>query len=108
MQLQNPFPLNVRWLFFDCRFMCFMCGANGWKRGGMELHHITGRDSDSAFNAAPLCKVCHDAIKHTQEEERELTSHTLQWLQDQKYQPIEKDWQHLLDHPWLVIHNKPV
>lgn len=98
MKLENSFGLQTRGLFLYC-YSCFQCGRSG---AGLEAHHITGRDSNSAFNCCPLCKICHNKIGHTQEEEKFLTGKVIDFLSNERYQPNEKDWQHLRDHPWLV------
>lgn len=49
MHLDNPFSKETRELFRDV-WVCWECGQNGQETGGLELHHITGRDSDSAYN----------------------------------------------------------
>lgn len=67
MNLSYPFPFEVRTLFDDFRF-CAYCKRNGNGEGGLELHHIWGRVSDSAFNAAVLCKICHGKITGSREE----------------------------------------
>lgn len=74
--------------------------------GGLELHHITGRDSNSAFNAAPVCGRCHAKMGHSKEEEQKLTARLLPVLRAKGYKPTEEDMQHLTNHPHLVINNK--
>jgi predicted nucleic acid-binding Zn ribbon protein len=59
LNLRNPFPEYVRLLYLY-NYECFECGSNK----NLELHHIFGRISASAFNACPLCHNCHEAIKH--------------------------------------------
>ena len=88
MYLRNPFPIETRWLFFDVRYKCFDCGSNQ----GVELHHILGRVSSSAFNACPLCKDCHVKVKHNQEEHQRLFLKTLQYLITIGYNPSEEDY----------------
>lgn len=99
MKLDNPFPNEVRLLYLYC-YSCFNCGRSG---AGLELHHITGRDSDSAFNACPICNLCHPHITHTHEEEKFLTGKVIQFHSLNGYEPQEKDWQHLREHPWVVL-----
>lgn len=94
MKLSNPFPLRVRLLFIDTH-ACWECGRNGNGRGGMELHHIWGRISGSALNAAPLCKVCHDGIAHNQETHRRLLRKTIAFLLGQHYKLEPADNQFL-------------
>lgn len=79
MKLDNPFPLEVRSLFMYC-YKCWICEENGQRCGGLELHHIWGRVSGSAFNAAVLCKRCHEHVKHNQEEHLKLFRRTVQFL----------------------------
>lgn len=86
MKLSNPFPSKVRWLFFDSRYSCFVCGRND-----TELHHIAGRVSDSAFNASVLCKKCHAKVNHSESEEIMLFSKTFAWLLKTKYSFTEND-----------------
>lgn len=99
MKLNNPFPDEIRNIFLYV-YACFKCGRSD---RGLELHHITGRDSDSAFNACPLCKDCHAKIGHTQSEEKELYGYTKDFLMSERYNPIEKDWQFLREHKHLIL-----
>lgn len=101
MKLANPFPENVRLIYLYV-YACFECGRSD---RGLELHHITGRDSLSAFNACPLCKVCHNAIIHTNYEERKYFRINKDFLLKQHYQPIEYDFEFIRDHPYLVVEN---
>jgi len=94
MILQNPFPLEVRLLYIDC-WRCWLCGENGSRKGGLEIHHIMGRISDSAFNSSCLCKDCHSHMGHSQEEECKLFGITLEYLYDIEYKPTEKDYEFL-------------
>ena len=81
VKLENPFPIRVRVAFIDY-WECYLCGRNY----PLELHHITGRRSDSALNAAVLCKECHSHIGHTKEEEEELIRITIRFLVRNNYQ----------------------
>ncbi len=81
MQLQYPFPDGVRSLFVGC-WECWNCGSNGTGCGGLELHHIFGRVSCSAFNGSILCHDCHDSVQHTVEEHRRLFSKTFVYLHE--------------------------
>lgn len=101
MKLDNPFPHEVRLLFLY-EHACFDCGANGNGRGGLELHHNTGRDSHSAFNAVLLCGYCHHHVLQTRSEQRRLFEKTLAFLIAQRYAPTEYDYDFLRAHPWLV------
>jgi uncharacterized CHY-type Zn-finger protein len=79
MNLRNPFSDKVRYAFLDY-WECYQCGSNGNYRGGLELHHIKGRESNSALNSCILCGVCHTHIGHTQEEEIFLMRKTIRYL----------------------------
>src|ERR1035437_836633 len=81
MKLNNPFPDEVRWLFAGV-WKCWLGGCNGQDRGGLEIHHIYGRVSDSAFNASVLCGKCHGHVGHSLEEHRGLFLTTLHYLRD--------------------------
>lgn len=98
MKLDNPFSQDTRNLFLYV-YACFKCNRSD---RGLELHHITGRDSSSAFNACPLCKECHAHIGHTQEEEKELHGITFNFLLKEHYQPTEYDYNFLRSHPHLI------
>lgn len=84
MILRNPFPPEVRLLFLYS-YECWECGRNGNTSGGMELHHIYGRISSSALNAAPLCRECHAGVLHLQDEHRRLMRKTMQFLLANQY-----------------------
>jgi hypothetical protein len=71
----------------------------------LELHHILGRISDSAFNACPLCPICHLAEIHTDEDKRRLFNLNQNFLIAESYRPTGKDWQFLRDNPLLVVDN---
>ncbi len=90
MHLRNNFPDSVRLLFID-DWECFMCGQNGTQSGGLELHHIIGRGSCSALNAAILCNKCHRKIGHSFEEERDLLSKTIKFLLVRDYKLTKED-----------------
>jgi len=94
MKLAFPFSFEVRLLYLNC-WKCWLCGENGQRKGGLEIHHILGRISDSAFNSSCLCKECHSHMGHSQEEECKLFLITLKYLYDMKYQPCEKDYDFL-------------
>lgn len=103
MKLRNEFPKKVR-LLFDT-YKCWVCFKNGSHYGGLQLHHIIGRGSNSAFNAAPLCYGCHVKVNHNTGEERYLIAKTFEYLKRIKYVPTEKDWKFLEDHPYLIMNN---
>lgn len=90
MHLQNPFPLKVRKQYIDVWY-CWNCGCNGSDIGGLEIHHIRSRISDSIFNSSCLCKLCHSKIGHSQEEEQELFAKTFKWVYNIKYKPDKND-----------------
>lgn len=90
MLLSNPFPLEVRLLYLG-HWRCFLCGSNGWERGGLEIHHILGRISGSAFNSSCLCNYCHSHMGHSQEENRKIFLKTLEFLFNKEYIIKEED-----------------
>lgn len=101
MKLAYPFPLEVRLLYIDC-WQCWLCGGNGTQDGGLEIHHICGRVSDSAFNSSCLCKKCHATMGHSQEEEQKLFLITLKYLFNKEYQPVPNDWKFLYENKRLL------
>lgn len=90
MKLQNPFPQTVRLLYLDW-WECFMCGENGQRSGGLEIHHILGRVSSCAFNSSCLCKKCHAHVGHSENEHRRIFLRTMQFLFSRHYQPTKQD-----------------
>ena len=90
MQLKNPFPEEVRNLFLYNQY-CFDCTSNGNGRGGLELHHIWGRVSSSAFNASVVCHECHSHMGHTSEEHARLFMKTAEVLFGNGYEPTYYD-----------------
>lgn len=90
MKLNNPFPLDVRKLYLGW-WECFLCGENGQRSGGLEIHHILGRVSDCAFNSSCLCKKCHARIGHKTEEHQKIFLKTMMFLKKQDYQPTKQD-----------------
>ncbi len=68
----------------------------------LELHHIKGRISDSAFNACVLCKECHNKIGHTQEEHIFFFRRNFEFLFLGEYVPIPNDYTFLEDNPELI------
>jgi len=101
MKLSNPFSVDTR-LLFDDIFWCYLCGENGSDCGGLELNHITGRDSASPFNASVLCKCCHEHVGHTQEEEQKLFHITQRVLYTKQYRPTEEDMIFIQSHPRII------
>lgn len=98
MKLDNPFPIEVRNLFLYC-YSCFKCGRSD---KGLELHHICGRDSNSAFNACPICTECHRHIGHNPNEERQLFKYVQMFLTSEDYKTTENDVAFLDKHPYLL------
>ena len=95
--LLNPFPFEVRELYVF-NYKCFNCGKNQ----SIELHHIYGRVSDSAFNACPLCHFCHERVKHTVKEHQFLFYRNLEFLLQNNYKPISKDFEFIEEHQELI------
>lgn len=85
-------------LFLYC-YSCFNCQRSD---RGLEIHHITGRDSDSPFNAIPICLECHRVVGHTHKEEKHFFDLTIDFLARERYHPTDDDWQFVLSHPWLA------
>lgn len=102
MKLDNPFSQEVRnlWLY---HYECADCGTNGG--GSLELHHITGRDSNATVNGVVVCTECHSHYGHNQEEEQRLFAKNLAILKGKKYQLTEKDEQFMEYHPYLILNN---
>jgi hypothetical protein len=94
MKLQYGFPQKVRLLYLY-HYSCFLCGSNGSNCGGLEIHHILGRVSDSAFNSSCLCKKCHSKIGHTKEEHQMIFFFTIQFLKSVLFKPAEEDMRFL-------------
>ncbi len=78
----------------DC-WQCWICGQNGTQTGGRELHHIWGRISGSALNAAMLCGRCHSHMGHSLEEHLMLFRKTLDFLKKIGYRLLAVDNQFL-------------
>jgi hypothetical protein len=97
MNLANPFPEEVRNLYLG-DWSCRVCGGNGQDAGGLALHHIVGRSSDSAFNSCLVCGNCHSKMNHNQEEERELFAKTFAWLFNMRYNIQQNDMKFLAEH----------
>jgi hypothetical protein len=98
MELSNPFSEETRLLFLYV-YACFLCGRSD---RGLELHHIIGRNSNSPFNACPLCHECHEHIEHTPEREAQLFKLTVDFLAVNQYKPQNADWQFLINYPYLM------
>lgn len=76
MKLKNPFSEITR-LAWMGHWECVVCGCNGNERGGLELHHIAGRISNSILNSSILCGGCHKRMNHNEKEEKDLFFETL-------------------------------
>lgn len=98
MNLQNPFPPHVRSLYMFV-FACFNCTRSD---KGLELHHIFGRVSSAAFNAIPLCRVCHAAVTNSHEERSHFFFLNIEYLLHQQYQPTQNDFDLITVYPYLV------
>lgn len=77
MKLKNNFPEDTRLLFLYVT-SCFDCGRCDQ---GLELHHITGRDSNDPTNAFPICRICHSKVKHNDEEHERYKKITKAFLE---------------------------
>jgi hypothetical protein len=86
MNLSNPFSEEVRLLYLY-RYDCDLCGCNQ----SLEIHHIVGRTSNSAFNSSLLCHDCHSQMCHSEEEERRLFAKTFAWLKQNCYNIKSED-----------------
>lgn len=71
----------------------------------MSLHHITGRDSNSALNGVVVCNECHSHYGHSKDEEKRLFAKNLSILNSMKYTINDKDEEFMADHPYLIINN---
>ena len=101
MKLRNPFTENTQILFID-NYSCFKCGRSD---RGLELNHTTGRDSDSPYNASPLCTECHPHIGHNEYEERELFTLTVKYLKMKGYKETQEDGDFVRKNKRLIINN---
>lgn len=90
MRLSHPFSEQTRLLFLYC-YKCGECGQNGSQTGGLELHHIYGRVSSSAYNAIVLCKWCHNRVCHNLDEHVRYSQRTIGYLGNHAYQRTEED-----------------
>ena len=79
MDLKFDFSFEVRTLFDDMQ-ECAVCHCNGSGRGGLSIHHIYGRVSDSVFNGVVLCGFCHERVTGSQDERLHFFGVTLQYL----------------------------
>jgi hypothetical protein len=108
MNLANGFSIDTRNLYLGVWY-CWgvnddgsWCGSNGSDCGGLELHHIVGRRKhmhclSSALNSALLCKRCHDKVKHSLDEHRQLFFKTLKFLKKSDYQlkPVDIEFMNM-------------
>ena len=102
MKLRNTFSIPTRYLFFERRYECADCGGNGQGVGGIELHHIVGRSSNSPLNAVPLCKECHASVGHTDEEHIRFFGWNLKHLLGREdYQLVKRDEEFIEEHKRL-------
>lgn len=91
MKLKNPFTDETRALFLDVQYDCWKCGSNQ----GVEAHHIFGRMSNSPLNLAPLCRKCHEAVTHSDYEQKYLLGITLTYLEKVGYKKTQADYDFL-------------
>ena len=90
----NSFSISVKNLWIHDT-ICRLCG----KRMASDLHHIYGRGGtkrnqfmNSAYNASPLCRPCHEMGEIHQQEVRDiLIKDTAQFLKKQGYKKTKKD-----------------
>lgn len=106
MQLKYDFPLKVRLLYLY-HYSCFLCGRNY----PLEIHHILGRVSASAFNSSCLCRICHERICHNREEHRKIFALTFKFLLNADFVPDDEDMKFLEKYfdelgVGLIVHNK--
>lgn len=99
MKLKYDFPQKVRNLYLY-QYSCFLCSRSDQ---GLELHHILGRVSDSAFNSSCICSKCHSYMGHTREEHQNIFFYTLKFLHDVKFKPEDKDLDFLEEHAEELI-----
>jgi len=88
--MKNEFEDRVRLAFID-QWECGECGQNGCGTGGLELHHIKGRESNSALNGIVLCKSCHSHIGHSSQEENKYLEKTIRFLTKSRFGLLESD-----------------
>ena len=97
MYLKNPFTTETRLLYMGV-WICWVCGQNGTQRGGLEIHHIVGRSSNSPLNSALVCHTCHEHLCHSQTEEQFLFFKTMRFLKAINYILTSKDMYFLEDN----------
>jgi len=87
MKLSNPFSEQTRNIFLYV-YSCMDCSRSD---RGLQLHHITGRTSDSPLNAIPLCLDCHSKCGHSFDEESTYLQITMRFLLREHYSLNEED-----------------
>lgn len=100
MHLKNPFSEHTRNLYLY-RWDCDKCGSNQ----RLELHHITGRDSNSPFNASLVCNNCHAHFNHNQDEERFLFGRNFRHLKKVQYKITKDDEEFMIKNKHLIEDN---
>ncbi len=105
MFLRNNFDYKIKSLYIGV-YRCWICGSNGNDRGGLDIHHILGRISNSALNSSLLCGYCHSHIKHTKTEESFLFLETVKFLISCKYQLTKKDYKFVREHYERLANNQ--
>jgi hypothetical protein len=89
--MKNEFDRELlqKWFFYN--YNCWWCGRNT----ADSYHHVTGRDSSSILNSAPLCnESCHLAIHgklKKKENIRLLLEKTMEYLLRQGYKFDDND-----------------
>jgi len=104
MKLKNQFTQDTRNLYLY-RNDCDICGQNGTDCGGLEIHHIIGRKSNSPLNVSILCKKDHSQVGHTRDEEQKLFAKNLQFLFKEDYVINAEDMEFLKKFPYLIENN---
>jgi hypothetical protein len=102
MKLKNPFTDTTRNLWLD-HWECADCGTNG--NGMLELHHITGRDSNATLNGVVVCHECHSHYGHNRDEEQRLFAKNLSLLVSKHYALTDNDVRFMEEHSYLIQNN---
>jgi len=96
--LKNDFDREELKKWYLYNYKCWWCGRN--TRDAM--HHITGRDSNSILNSAPLCNfTCHinqHGLLRLEENMIFLLKKTVKYLLDQNYEFNEIDREFMSSH----------
>ncbi len=98
MNLKFPFPEEVRNLYLYT-YSCCLCGSNQM----LELRHILGRISDSAFNSAVVCHECHSKMGHSTEEHQRVFNKSVVVLHEIGFNPEQKDIDFLIKYQKEMI-----